>query len=186
MDGSRFFDVWFVDCKHYSKAVPPTELQNALAWAEAESPNVLLFIASGYFSNPAKEYLEKYRQARKPRFRIKMWELPQLEHLTRGRRSFLHSYDLIKVKYKIRPMSQIRKAENEFYEKMWYNRKPRDIDAQAWEPEVKRTVKQSLREMEKKYGKKNLIVDDFGWGMFNGKLSALRWVLGDEWDTLDT
>jgi len=27
---------------------------------------------------------------------------------------------------------------------------------------------------------------DFEWGMINGKVSALRWALGDEWDMLDT
>jgi len=28
--------------------------------------------------------------------------------------------------------------------------------------------------------------DDFEWGMITGKLSALRWAMGDEWDFLDT
>ncbi len=186
VDGSRFFDVWFVDCKHYRRAVPPTELQNALAWAEAESPNVLLFIASGYFSNPAKEYLEKYRQNRKPRFRIKLWEHPQLAYVIGGRRSLLHQYDLLKEKHKIRSLQQIRKAEGEFYEKIWYGRTPPDNEMQVWELKVRRSAIRSKRQIEKKYGEKNLLVDDFGWGMFSGKLSALRWVLGDDWDMLDT
>jgi hypothetical protein len=45
----------------------------------------------------------------------------------------------------------------------------------------------AARQVEREYGKKNLGPwADFEWGMINGKLSALRWVLGDEWDMLDT
>jgi len=189
VDGARFHDIWFVDCKHYSKAVPPTELQNALSWAEAERPNVLLFIASGYFSNPAKDYLEKYRQNRKPHFRIKTWEHPQLTHVVAGRRSLLRDYDLVKDKEKIRSIQQIRRAEEEYFNKIWYGRHKGTPEAQMqlWEPEIRRGAKRSARAVEKKYGKKNLVAhDDFEWGMFNGKLSALRWVLGDDWDMLDT
>jgi hypothetical protein len=45
-----------------------------------------------------------------------------------------------------------------------------------------------MREMEAKYGgAENLVVEDaFEWGMINGKLSALRWVLGEDWDELYT
>jgi hypothetical protein len=186
VDGDHSLDVWFVDCKHYRKAVPPTELQNALAWAEAESPNVLLFVASGYFSNPAKDYLEKYRQSRKPRFRIKTWEKPQLERVIGGRRSLLYEYNLIKESHKIRSLQQIRRAENEYFDKIWYGRRPPRRELNKYEPKLRAHVKRSMREIEKKYGKNNLYVDDFGWGMFSGKVSALRWVLGDEWDMLDS
>lgn len=48
-------------------------------------------------------------------------------------------------------------------------------------------AERSARNMESKYGPGELGPwDDFEWGMINGKLSALRWVLGEEWDMLDT
>ncbi len=45
----------------------------------------------------------------------------------------------------------------------------------------------SARRVEKKYGKdKSGPYTKFEWGMINGKLSALRWVLGEDWDELYT
>ena len=53
--------------------------------------------------------------------------------------------------------------------------------------DILKAAKRAARDVERRYGKKNLGPwDDFEWGMINGKLSALRWVLGDEWDMLDT
>jgi hypothetical protein len=43
------------------------------------------------------------------------------------------------------------------------------------------------KKVEARLSKKDLRpMSDFDWGMINGKLSALRWVHGDEWDYLDT
>lgn len=45
----------------------------------------------------------------------------------------------------------------------------------------------SAERLERKYGKDNLgPYSKFDWGMINGKLSALRWVLGEDWDELYT
>jgi hypothetical protein len=56
------------------------------------------------------------------------------------------------------------------------------IHRRVWEGAEK-----SARQVEAKYGLEELGPwTDFEWGMISGKLSALRWVLGDEWDMLDT
>jgi hypothetical protein len=48
-------------------------------------------------------------------------------------------------------------------------------------------ARKTAKQIEQRYGQQNLGPwDDFEWGMLNGKLSALRWVLGDDWDMLDT
>lgn len=58
----------------------------------------------------------------------------------------------------------------------------RPIQRDVWRGALKGAAR-----IEKKYGIKNLGPwSEFEWGMINGKLSALRWVLGDEWDMLDT
>ena len=60
-----------------------------------------------------------------------------------------------------------------------YPRKPgarETVQRDVW----KRAL-EAARRVEHRYGKKNLGPwDDFEWGMINGKLSALRRVLGDE------
>lgn len=106
-----------------------------------------------------------------------------------------------------RRASDIGDAIEEFLDKVWYNRhqilRERVEDgritvverAQFTNPRDQRLIvddiwkgaRKSAKRVEKRYGLENLGPwSDFEWGMINGKLSALRWVLGDEWDMLDT
>jgi hypothetical protein len=88
----------------------------------------------------------------------------------------------------------ILKAEQGFMETIWYDRKlvlqqKLKDGTETMDPKTKKGMLASMRSVEKKYGKKklrNYYHNDFEWGMLNGKLSALRWVMGDEWDMLDT
>jgi len=107
-----------------------------------------------------------------------------------------------------RGLTEILEAEDLLFHQVWYNRHwnlrigvqegriklveketyprppgaPDTIQRDVWEGALR-----AARKVERQYGKKNLGPwDGFEWGMVNGKLSALRWVLGDEWDMLDT
>lgn len=108
-----------------------------------------------------------------------------------------------------RGLHDILKSEEFLYYQVWHNRhmnlrwrierkKVKIVDRDTWEAKGSRNDKyiidtiwaRALRAAaatRKRYGKEKFgPYSDFEWGMINGKLSALRWVLGDEWDMLDT
>lgn len=91
-----------------------------------------------------------------------------------------------------RTLDEVCEAENMFYEKIWLDRHlsleyrvkqlGKKIDPKIW-----MDAQKAATELIEKYGEENVgPYSDFEWGMLNGKLSALRWVLGCEWDMLDT
>ena len=91
-----------------------------------------------------------------------------------------------------RSEEEISMALKEMEDKVWYQRhlflKYRlengliTCDEKVW----KRALKAADKVVDQ-YGENELgPYTDFEWGMINGKLSALRWLLGYEWDMLDT
>ncbi|WP_128941091.1 PIN domain-containing protein [Bradyrhizobium zhanjiangense] len=108
----------------------------------------------------------------------------------------------------IRSVSDILQVVDELEKKIWYDRHmvsrqkiergveklvPKLPDV-PW-PKRKNLIQQdiwdgalkSAAKVERRFGKENLGPwSKFDWGMMNGKLSALRWVLGEDWDMLDT
>jgi hypothetical protein len=187
VDQSKHVETWFVDCKHYSKGVPPEALQGLLAWANAERPDVALVIASGFLSNAAKDYVSDYELNNRPPFRIKYWERPILDKLTRGNRELLDRF----LVGGMRSQSEIIAAEQEFFDRIWYERHLllRQQHESGENPMREDILEMALEAAERAKARRPDLRpadDSFEWGMWNGKLSALRWVLGDEWDFLDT
>ncbi len=106
-----------------------------------------------------------------------------------------------------RRIGEISDAIGDLLDKVWYNRHqvrlekiesgeiklvkketyPISYPERTCQRDIWKGARKSAKRLEKKYGLENLGPwDDFEWGMLNGKLSALRWVLGEEWDMLDT
>lgn len=109
-----------------------------------------------------------------------------------------------------RQLSELLEAEQKLTTQVWYNRKwniianvedgeERVVSKEEWDkaaPEERQKLVvdtiwegmlAAMRSAEEEFGAEELGPwTDFEWGMINGKLSAIRWMLGDEWDMLDT
>jgi pyrimidine deaminase RibD-like protein len=72
---------------------------------------------------------------------------------------------------------------NELWDKVWYIRQVIRLEKMGLE-EVSREdpAWKKMKEVEDKYGKENLGWDDVEWGIIQGKMAALAWVMGSEWD----
>ncbi len=88
-----------------------------------------------------------------------------------------------------RSLQEVQTAEQEFFDRVWYDRHQllNERSRDDTPIEILEGAMKGAAEIEATYGKENLgPYEDFESGMINGKLSALRWVLGDDWDFLDT
>ena len=108
-----------------------------------------------------------------------------------------------------RSLTEILKAMDTLTQQIWYNRHMnrahlvekgsiKIVDRANWEKgkrdnqraivdEIWKGALKAARTTKKRLGKENVGPwTDFEWGMLNGKLSALRWMLGEDWDELYT
>ena len=86
----------------------------------------------------------------------------------------------------MRPAEEIKTAETELFEKLWYDRHKMLANKRRIDPQILVEAEKMALQIEIKYRGKLGPYNDLHWGMLLGKLSALRWVLGYEWDFLDT
>lgn len=93
-----------------------------------------------------------------------------------------------------RTLAEIIEAEQEFFDKVWYVRSiVHDDDEREIPDDIRAGMMANRERVEEKYSRDELwkVIgpgheEAWQYGYINGKLATLRWVLGSEWDFLDT
>lgn len=117
----------------------------------------------------------------------------KIEHLLVDYSLFKRSFETDEVwEFENRGIGDVQAEIDKLGDRIWYNRH-QSLKKQVLSgittitPEIWRGALKAAEAIELKYGEEDLWHEsDFEWGMINGKLSALRWLLGEEWDMLDT
>lgn len=95
----------------------------------------------------------------------------------------------------LRNNDEISAMYHQCWDMVWWSRTMRwvsrvETGAEKLMPGQKNILEQAkkkARQIEKKYGRENLGWNDVEWGLLQGKMSALSWVMGSNWeDSLDT
>jgi len=83
----------------------------------------------------------------------------------------------------------ILREYDELWDKVWWNRHQVLLERidNGEEITIPERGYAAAKRIEEQYGKENLVFDDVEWGIVQGKLSALSWVMGSEWEgSMDT
>jgi len=138
------------------------------------------------FSNPLNE-LEPHPDFSRMFSKIKCRYVTKLSEALNKIRPDLVTVSMIENEYFLEPRTfgDLQKAENVLYEKVWFSR--HQVAKQNYDADILRASEKYAAAIIVRQGHENLGPwTDFEWGMINGKLSAIRWTMGYEWDMLDS
>lgn len=99
---------WFIECKHCKQSVSPNQIDSALSWANAERPDRLIIMSSGFLSNRCKDHLKTAINNNKYSYKIEIWEQNEIERMAR-------KYPYILKKFNIEVKDEIVNYLNEYH-----------------------------------------------------------------------